>query len=140
MTLSWVFLKKKLCNVMISFVCYFTFNIPTSEFPFFNFNLNPKFDAGSVNHTKNLKILLFYQKCATLSVIQFRLRKKRTRKMSAQSERCFIRPRLMKSFNLIQALMSFAFLITLCLYTCLFNNFDACKFVCIKYKCVGKYL
>jgi hypothetical protein len=38
--------------------------------------------------------------------------------MSVQSERYFIWHKSMDSFNSIQALMSFAFLKTLCLYIC----------------------
>jgi hypothetical protein len=45
---------------------------------------------------------------------------------------------VMNSFNLIQALLSLAFLITLCLYRFVFDNFDARKFVCIKCECVCK--
>jgi hypothetical protein len=41
----------------------------------------------------------------------------------------------MNIFNLIQAFMNLAFLIILCLYMCICNNFHACKFVCIKCKC-----
>ncbi len=35
-------------------------------------------------------------------------------------------------------LMSMAFLIDFCLYIWVFNSFDACKFVFISCKCVGK--
>ena len=52
-----------------------------------------------------------------------RLTVKETFKTSVKSERYLIRPRSMNSFNLIQALMSLAFLITLML-------------VCIEHKCV----
>jgi len=42
----------------------------------------------------------------------------------------FIRHRTMNSFNLIQALMSLAFLITLVSVNKCFNSLDACKYVC----------
>jgi hypothetical protein len=46
--------------------------------------------------------------------------------MSMKSECYFIRPRTMNSFNLIQALMSLAFLITFVSVRMCFKNFDAC--------------
>jgi hypothetical protein len=49
--------------------------------------------------------------------------------VTVKSERYFIRRRAMNSLSLIQAYMRLAFLITLCLYICVFNNFDACKYI-----------
>jgi hypothetical protein len=56
-------------------------------------------------------------------------KKKFTFKMSVKSVCYFIGSRTMNSFNLIQALMSLAFLITFCLYIRACNNYDACKYV-----------
>ncbi len=51
--------------------------------------------------------------------------------MSVKSERYFIKPRIMNSFNLIYALKSLAFLITFESVHMGFYNFDACKYVCV---------
>jgi len=50
--------------------------------------------------------------------------RKETWKMSVKSELGSFRP--MNSFNLILALLSSAFFITLCLQVGVFDNFDAC--------------
>ncbi len=66
----------------------------------------------------------------------YRLKDKETWKMSVKSELGSFRP--MNSFNLILALLSSAFFITLCLQVGVFDNFDTCKFVGIECKCVCK--
>ncbi len=70
----------------------------------------------------------------------FFYKRKKLENRSVKSERYIIMPRPMNSLNLIQTLMSLAFLITnnfVPVLVC-FNNFDARKFVCINYKYICK--
>ncbi len=60
-----------------------------------------------------------------------RVKKYKLENVSEKVLHYFIRPRLMNSFNLTKALMSLAFLKTLCLCKYVLNNFDACKDVCV---------